>query len=491
MLDQSFSSANFNLIFLKENRKGNFMKSHFTNEYIEKHKEFKALLGNKIALKKTKGILTKEELDKFAVELEQINQEKENIRLDIFQGFSNQILQQQFQFQLHYNPLTEIFSVGNDAPSFYAIKQLQANISNIFKVKQSDRNRIIKQIFNIVSDGFPKIIIKTDIKSFYESIPQERLFNLIEDNTLLSPISKKLIRKIFYAFETQKDTSKIAPKLGVPRGIGISAYLSELYMREIETRIKEMTDLIYYARYVDDIVIIFAPKTISTQGEYLNKIKKIITTDNYLLLKDGSDNEPTKTVEIQFLEGNKTERFDFLGYSFICNKNGAHASDFCIKLELSKNKINKYKTRLKQSVQAYNKDSQYNERMARNLLFSRLKFLTGNFHLNNNKKNIKAGIFYSNAMLCLNKCENVYKNLIDLDKYLAYEIKAIVPPPKIGIDKTNLVTYILAKYSFEKGFKNRKENFYSFNFTEKEESYYFKKYGRATTKFEVIKSIWR
>ena len=56
MLDQSFSSANFNLIFLKENRKGNFMKSHFTNEYIEKHKEFKALLGNKIALKKTKVI---------------------------------------------------------------------------------------------------------------------------------------------------------------------------------------------------------------------------------------------------------------------------------------------------------------------------------------------------------------------------------------------------------------------------------------------------
>ena len=34
MLDQSFSNTNFNKIFLKDNRKGKFIKSYFTQEYL-------------------------------------------------------------------------------------------------------------------------------------------------------------------------------------------------------------------------------------------------------------------------------------------------------------------------------------------------------------------------------------------------------------------------------------------------------------------------
>ena len=51
MLDQSFSSDNFNKLFLKENRKGNFDKSHFTQGYLDKHQEFKNTVGEKISLK--------------------------------------------------------------------------------------------------------------------------------------------------------------------------------------------------------------------------------------------------------------------------------------------------------------------------------------------------------------------------------------------------------------------------------------------------------
>ncbi len=76
-----------------------------------------------------------------------------------------------FEFKIDYNVLKNVYTVEKDPPSYYAVKQLQFNVNRTFKVIQSDRNKIIKQIFNIVSDGFPKIIIKTDIKSFYESIP--------------------------------------------------------------------------------------------------------------------------------------------------------------------------------------------------------------------------------------------------------------------------------------------------------------------------------
>ena len=490
MLDQSFSSDNFNRIFLKENRKGNFNKIYFTSEYIEKHQEFKATVNEKVALKRSKGSLTKEELKDYAERLKKINKEKEKIRFDIFQNLSQKILDNKFQFKIDYNSDKETFMVQKDAASYYAIKQLQFNLNKTFKVKQSDRNRIIKQIFQVISDGYPKVIIKTDIRAFYESIPQTKLFQIIENNTLLSPLSKKLIKKLFYVYEKTKDTTKIAPQIGIPRGIGLSAYLSELYMREVDKSIKLMDDLIYYARYVDDIITIFIPKTESTKGEYLKEIENIICLKNCLSLKDGTDGEPTKTFVIDLPNKNTyTKAFNFLGYSFKIKRKSNRLKDFQVILEISDNKLNKYKSRIKNAVDAYNVDSIYNEKEARNLLFSRLKFLTGNFHLNNNKRNVKSGIYYSNEMLSLNSIP--FSSLKILDLELSKAIHLIKPPPKIGINKNNLIHHILRNYSFKKGFLEKEKHFYTFRLSPRETKFYFRKYGRATTKFEVIKSIWK
>ena len=65
MLDQSFSASNFNIIFLKENRKGNIKKNFLNTEYFDKHDEFKNVLSEKIKLKKLNdgSPLTKEQLE--------------------------------------------------------------------------------------------------------------------------------------------------------------------------------------------------------------------------------------------------------------------------------------------------------------------------------------------------------------------------------------------------------------------------------------------
>jgi hypothetical protein len=487
MLDQSFSSLNFNTIFLKENRKGNFKKEHFSQEYIDKHEEFKNVLGEKNDLKALLGYLDAEQLDSFASRLEKINEEKEIIRLNIFQLLCDKICNSKFQFNIIYNPNNKVFSVEKDASSYYAIKQLQHNINRTFKVVQANRNQIIKQLYNVVSDGYPKVIIKTDIRSFYETIPQEKLFHKINDNNLLSPFSKKLIKKLFFEYESKKDTVLIESKKGVPRGIGLSAYLSELYMRDIDSSIKAMDDLVYYARYVDDIIAIFTPKTESSKGDYLGEINRIICAENNLSLKDGSDGEENKTFEINLMDKNTfNETFNFLGYSFSLVRTSK--KKFSSLIEMSENKIERYKTRLRQSVEAYNTDSIYNEREARKLLFWRLKFLTGNFHLNNNKRNVKAGIYYSNEMLILN--DSNFKSLKRVDDELFSAIQLITPPSKIGINKGKLIEHIKQNFSFENGFLLKEKHFYSFTFSKKETAFYFKKFKRATSKFEVIKTIW-
>lgn len=499
MLDQSFSNSNFNNIFLTENRKGNFNKSHFTQEYLNKHQEFKDTVREKLELKKTRK-LNKEELDHFAERLEKINNEKEEIRLSIFEEYSNKIngLNTPFRFDLTYNPTKEVYTVENDPASYYTVKQLQRNIHKTFKVIQADRNKIIKQIFNIVSDGFPKIIIKTDIKSFYESIPQDRLFEKIENNTLLSPFSKKLIKRLFYEFEDKKDKAKIPQEKGVPRGIGISAYLSELYMRDIDNEIKALEDVIYYARYVDDIIVIISPKTESKKRDYLNEIKKIVN-ENLLELKDGSDGGENKTKEIPLFEDKskngshfEIDKFNYLGYRFNL-RHFPKNSKTELTLEISDNKIKeKYTDRLEAIVTAYNKDSKDNEKEARNIMFARLKFLTGNFHLNNNKRNVKSGVYYSNRMLELNY--NTYESLNTLNFELKKIIVTLSPPKGIKNVKNNfkekLINHILNNYNFINGFKNKEKFFYTFKFNSREASFYSKKFKRVTNKFEVIKSIW-
>jgi hypothetical protein len=41
--------------------------------------------------------------------------------------------------------------------------------------------------------------------------------------------------------------------------VGISAILAELYMRDLDRNVASFDGVAFYARYVDDIVILFAP----------------------------------------------------------------------------------------------------------------------------------------------------------------------------------------------------------------------------------------
>ena len=95
---------------------------------------------------------------------------------------------------------------------FYAIKQLQYNIRKTFKVKQADRYSILKQIKLLLSDNFPKYIIRTDIKSFYESIPQVGLLEKIEQNTLLNYSQRNLLQKLLKSMRLKKTQENLKQK---------------------------------------------------------------------------------------------------------------------------------------------------------------------------------------------------------------------------------------------------------------------------------------
>lgn len=462
MLDQSFSAENFQNIFQIENRKGNLKKDMFPDDYIDKIlkiKQLKASIREKLSARK-KGEITKEEYVRFQEEtndeIKKSKKEKDDVLYKQMKEISREVNDASFNFPvtIDYRNGSPVYLLENNLATFYALKQLQNNVQKTFKVKQANRYHILKQIQLLLNDDFPKYVIRTDIKSFYESIPQAKLIRTIEENTLLNYQSKEFISIIIKEYESKKDILTFEKDKGIPRGVGISAYLSELYMRDIDSKIKSLNDITFYARYVDDIFIVITPhNTILPKESYLKEIKTIVSESELSL------NE-SKTILIDMLNPKQSlsETITYLGYKFTIT---CPQSKYNTSINISDNKIDKYKKRIEWSFNAYNTESKYNEREARKKLFDCLRMLTGNTTLTNSKKGIKLGSYFSNSIL-------EKKNLKDLEKLDDYLIQAcdnfLTPYHKLMVDKEKLKTHIITKFSFCKGFQEKR--FHTFHVKE-------------------------
>lgn len=254
ILDQSFSVKNFRKIFDIENRRGNYLEEKLFPSVLAISQELKRKRHVYKALKKNKSDHTEEGYLKLretlGEEIKGIKECRENQIILELEKVSSEALANDFTIgikEVDIGTGKKAFVHEDKASAFFAMKQIQFNIRRLYKVKQANRHDIICQLREVLADKFPKTIIRTDVKSFYESIPRKKLLDKLSRDTLLSVSTKKIIRKILY--EYGKVTGE---KKGLPRGLGISAYLSELYMRDFDKTVKSFPDVIYYARYVDD-----------------------------------------------------------------------------------------------------------------------------------------------------------------------------------------------------------------------------------------------
>lgn len=107
------------------------------------------------------------------------------------------------------------------------LRKLNYELKKVYKVKQNNRERIVRQL-SIIFKEDPNIhVLRTDIKGFYESIPSEILLVKLKTEMLISPISVDLIYQLFDNYY-----NLLMQKIGVPRGINLSSTLSEIYMRK-------------------------------------------------------------------------------------------------------------------------------------------------------------------------------------------------------------------------------------------------------------------
>lgn len=403
MLDQSFSANNFRKILDLENRKGIHVEDKLSLTKVRNlNEEIKKVNAQ---IRSVRKINDKKELKRLYDDKNTLKDQKDKELTNELERISQRIAAKDFKIELKQINIPDskpIYTTSNIPEYYFAIKQTQRNISRLYGVKQADRHAIIEQIISLLNDQFPKYVIRSDIKDFYENITHTSLLTKITNDNLLTPFSKRILKNILKAY---KDKSGLVK--GIPRGIGVSAYLAELYMRDIDSEIQDLKGVTYYARYVDDIIIIFTPSSNEGSRAYLQEIKTIVESNHNMILNS------TKTETLDVSKPTDCV-FNYLGYKI-------HFGANPVKIKLTCSKEKKYRDRIELAFDDYLNLAKVDEKRARKILVKRIRFLTGNTRLTNNKKNILIGVYYTNKHL------NDISQLDGIDKFLAHQINQLTP----------------------------------------------------------------
>jgi hypothetical protein len=392
-------------------------------------------------------------------------------------------------FEFTINRISQYY-LTHDLPNKLIIRKLNDNIKRIYKDEQANRRIIIAQVKTLLSETCPYWVIKTDIKSFYESIGREKIISKFHDDSLLSYHSMHLLKKVF-------SNPTLAATSGVPRGMNISATLSEIYMRKFDKWIRRFEGVYYYARFVDDIIIFSNSLTssinlIQNLDSKLSELAEGLKT-NYLKT-ELFDGRTLKAIDIKNGKAlSKLKQLEYLGYSFIKEKEQINIEvlksfknveklkytvetkystilherisfiDFAtiqsskeniLKVTIADKKLKKIKTRIIKALFDFGKNKDFA------LLEKRIMFLTGNYSIRKSEEgnDLRAGIYYNylqvNDFKVFEELNSFFRKAI-FSKATHFASKIALTPPQ---------RRQLSKYCFIAGFKLKV--YYQFTYAE-------------------------
>ena len=172
----------------------------------------------------------------------------------------------------------------------------------------SAKNKIIDIKNNLSNyDSF----IKVDIENFFPSISHEKLLPIIRrkaNDEIFNLIRLAITQPTVSLAIPKKERNTSINTKGVPQGLPISSFLSDIFLKEIDREYENNPNIRYY-RFVDDILILC--KSSDTNTLISNIEKKFIDLD--LKAHPQSENKDKSS------HGSIKDGFQYLGYSFINN----------------------------------------------------------------------------------------------------------------------------------------------------------------------------
>lgn len=332
------------------------------------------------------------------------------------------------------------------------VRKLSLNLKQITKTSSRGRSFLVTNLRHFLEEGVPYKVYRLDIKSFYESFVAEEIKKKTLSLRKLSPLSKQHLEALLDFYTSISGQ-------GLPRGMALSAVLSDFMMSEFDSETLQEPEVFYYGRYVDDIIIITNNNESTTT--FIDRIKQRLPKGLHL-------NEKKKTIISvpkiakrmeAFAKPDQKFSFDYLGYRFPIfdsqKKGNGIESDFrLVNIEISPSKIKKIKLRIIRALIEFHKTKDTS------LLIERIKYLTSNFSVidKNTGKRKLAGIYHSYPLLSPDAT-----SLTELDQFL----RNAVLSKKGGIfSKTSRILVpwlkrILLAQSFRTGHINRRFIYFS------------------------------
>lgn len=384
-IDQAFSIKNLNKLLNEDREKGGDLEERYIPDayalrtHIYDLKKYKSL----VRYKYRSGIVTAQFYECRTDRLNKVikgRKESHSTIVDaVLQRISSQILSKNFRVELNVLPAPirnkTVYGVGKDLAQIFAIRFVQRILKDVYHVEMTPRDILVSQVKSLAMDGAPKFILRADVESFYESVQHKDLLESIHQSPKLSVLVKRIITRLLSDYLKLSGSDR-----GLPRGVGISAYLSEIYLAYIDTEVRSHNEIFYYARYVDDMIMMFAPEKKEAVNEYLTSFGELLAKKG-LSLND-------KTQELDLMDEQRG-KFTYLGYEF-------DVSPSSCGVRMSTTKLNKYRDRIEKSFKDYHAKVDFIPRKAARELITRSMFLTGNMRLFNRKSNAFIGIYYSN-----------------------------------------------------------------------------------------------
>ena len=210
-----------------------------------------------------------------------------------------------------YNIDGNIFSIWTSS-DLLVLKMIALKLGEVMK------NDLLKTCYHVKDHGGLKkgvvdtvhdisnytYVMRSDIKSYYESIRFDVLMGIIEQY-VQDPILLKLLYKALHRTETMGGLFYDYDVKGLPLGSPLSPLLGAIALMPLDLELKNMKN-VFYARYMDDWCVL--TKTKSALRKVVKKTHKVMKHLKLTL-------HPTKTYIGKISKG-----FNFLGYFFDHNK---------------------------------------------------------------------------------------------------------------------------------------------------------------------------
>ena len=327
-----------------------------------------------------------------------------------------------------------------DLESELVLRKATQNVSKILKTKQSNRIEIIRRIRLLCEEGMPFCLGRFDIRQFYESIDQHQLEETFNRRLATSPSTRKVL-------STFMQECRLNGVNGLPQGLAISAVLSELYMSSFDEKVPRELNTHFYARYVDDILMLLPPRYEA------KRLKKHIVS----MLPTGLSLNEKKTRILSFSEkttanGGTEHKFDYLGFSFcvtrVSKAKKNRAASRRVTIDIAQSKVAKRKTRVVRALLQYLSDHKYAD------LVDRFKIITCNyrFYDHRNGKLRLAGNSHGYGLIDLPS-----QALDELDRFVKHIL--LSRSGKIGAQLAQALpksrSQRLLRLSFKRGFESK------------------------------------